>query len=215
MHIYDGVLTTPVLAVTSGLAAAGVAIGLRRMDFEHTPRVGMMASVFFVASLIHVPVPFASVHLMLPGLAGLILGWSAFPAFAVALFLQAILFGHGGLTALGGNILMMALPAVACRYLFVSRVLCAESSKHVFVWAGLSGGIGILLACLLYCGALLACGQGFLGPAAVVFTAHLPVMLVEGVITGWALVFVMRVQPELLGEGAPRGVPAQPAGVPG
>ncbi|MBN1257102.1 MAG: energy-coupling factor ABC transporter permease, partial [Planctomycetes bacterium] len=63
MHIPDGVLSVPVIAATTALAAGGTALGLRKMAMENVPRAGVLASVFFVASLIHVPIGISSVHL--------------------------------------------------------------------------------------------------------------------------------------------------------
>ena len=116
MHISEGVLSAPVLISGAALAAAGTAIGLKRLDYDRIAQVGVLSSAFFVASLIHVNVGPASVHLILNGIVGLLLGWSAVPAILVALTLQAIFFQYGGITVLGINTLIMALPAPAwCR----------------------------------------------------------------------------------------------------
>ncbi len=112
MHISEGVLSAPVLATGAVLSLAGVAIGLKKMDYEKLPEVGVLSSVFFVASLIHVPIGPAAAHLVLNGICGLILGWMAFPAILVGLVLQGILFQFGGLTTLGINTFNMAFPAV-------------------------------------------------------------------------------------------------------
>ena len=87
MHIPDGVLSTPVLVTTGILAVKGVSKGLRQIDYERIPRVAALAAVFFVASLIHVPIGPASSHLLLNGLMGFLIGWAAFPALLVALLL--------------------------------------------------------------------------------------------------------------------------------
>ncbi|WP_343560842.1 cobalt transporter CbiM [Kiloniella sp. b19] len=117
MHIVDGALSNPVLIGGAVLAAGGLAVGLRQVTPENLPRVGVLSAVFFVASLIHVPLGFSSVHLILNGLLGVVLGWAAFPALFVALVLQAVFFGFGGLTVLGVNALNIAAPAVAVFYL--------------------------------------------------------------------------------------------------
>ena len=82
----------------------------RRQDDSENERSSPAA--FFAGSLIAIPVGPSSVHLMLGGLIGLMLGTAAFPALFVALALQALLFGMGGLTTLGVNTLNMALPGV-------------------------------------------------------------------------------------------------------
>ncbi len=118
MHISEGVLSPAVLAGGAALAAAGTAIGLKKMDYEAIPRVAILSAAFFVATLIHVPVGPVGLHLVLNGLMGLLLGWLAVPAILIALFLQALLFQFGGLTVLGVNTVTMALPAVICFYVF-------------------------------------------------------------------------------------------------
>ena len=83
MHIDEGLLATStqgllVMGIGAAVAAAGTAIGLRKLDYEQMPRAAMLSATFFVASLIHLPIGFTSVHLVLNGLVGLILGWAAF-----------------------------------------------------------------------------------------------------------------------------------------
>ncbi|MCV6597055.1 MAG: cobalt transporter CbiM, partial [Mangrovicoccus sp.] len=103
MHIVDGALSNPVVIGGAIAAAGGIAMGLRSLDLDRIPTAGVLSAAFFVASLIHVPIGPSSVHLILNGLAGLLLGWAAFPALFVGLLLQAVFFGFGGLTVLGIN----------------------------------------------------------------------------------------------------------------
>ena len=198
MHIADGVLSWPVLVTGAAAAAAGVAIGLRKTDQEQLPRVAVLASAFFVASLIHVPVGPSSAHLVLNGLAGIVLGWAAFPAILVALFLQAILFGFGGLTALGANTLTMALPAVACYYLFNRHARGNGTAGVVFAAGFAAGAAGIGLAAALVSAMLYATGSEFVHVAQLVLIGHVPLMCVEGVVTGSVLVLLRQVRPQVL-----------------
>jgi len=198
MHIADGVLSGPVLATTGALAAAGVAAGLRKMDWERVPRVGVLASVFFVASLIHVPIGPASAHLVMNGLMGLLLGWAALPALAAALLLQAILFGFGGFTALGANVFNMGLPALLCHYFFARPIRSSTSPRRVFALAFLAGMAGLLFASTLVALSLYASGKAFLAVALVIFAGNMPVMVIEGFVTGAAVMFLHKVRPALI-----------------
>ncbi|HIJ64325.1 MAG TPA: cobalt transporter CbiM [Candidatus Hydrogenedentes bacterium] len=198
MHIPDGVLSGAVAASTGALGVAGVFMGLRKMDYEHIARVGLLSAVFFVGSLIHVPIPPASAHLLLVGLIGILLGWAAFPALLVALLLQAVLFGFGGLTSLGANVVIMASPAVACHGLFASRIARAASPRIVFALAFVAGATGIMLSCMIAGAALFLSGREFLGAVGAIVIGHVPVMLIEGFVTGSAVAFVHNVRPELL-----------------
>ena len=103
MHISDGVLSAPVLISGFVGTAAITAATIRKMDLEEIPKISVITAVFFVASLIKIPAGPTSVHLILNGLVGVILGWRAFPAILLGLILQALLFGHGGVTAIGVN----------------------------------------------------------------------------------------------------------------
>ena len=202
MHIADGYIeSAPLLAGSAILAAAGVVVGLRKTSYDRLPQVAVLASAFFVASLIRVPIGATSAHLLLVGLVGLILGWAAFPALLVALLLQAVFFGHGGLTTLGVNTLNMALPAVACHYLFgraFRRNGGAESRRSLFRVGFAAGLTGIVLAGGMTASALLISGSGFESFVGVMGIAHIPLFIVEALVTGSVVVFLQRVCPELL-----------------
>ncbi len=197
MHISDGVLCGPVLGAGAAVAAAGVAIGLRKMDDDDMVKVAVLSSAFFVASLIHVPVGPASAHLVLNGLAGLLLGWAVFPAILVALVLQAVFFGHGGLTALGVNTATMAVPGVFCHYAFNRAVRNTEGVYPIMLGFA-AGALAVVLAGLLVGAALLASGKGFALMAKAIVMAHIPVAIAEGAVTGSAVAFLRKVRPELL-----------------
>ena len=197
MHISEGILSVPVLVGGGIIAAGGVAVGLRSMRDDDIPRVALLSCAFFVASLVHVPVGAASVHLVLNGLTGIILGWAAFPAILVALFLQAILFQFGGLTTLGVNTASMAVPAVVCHLIF--RGLFSSQKRHRAAVLGFGAGVlGIALAVVFVAGALLASGKGLAAAAGVFALSHAGLMIVEGVITGGSVSFLAQVRPDML-----------------
>ncbi|MFB0527248.1 MAG: cobalt transporter CbiM [bacterium] len=197
MHISEGVLSAPVLVTGVILTACGVSLGLKKMDYEKIPEVAVLTSAFFVASLIHVPIGPSSAHLVLNGLIGLLLGWPAFSAILVGLSLQALLFQFGGLTSLGVNTFNMALPAVVSFYLF--RLFGSKDNPYMLVFSAfLCGVVGILGSALLVGLSLVTTGEAFLTVAKLIVIAHLPVMIIEGVITATAVVSLNKVRPELL-----------------
>ncbi len=202
MHLHEAFLSSSPqgIAVLGGGALgaiAGTALGLRAMDYDHVPRVGMVSSAFFVISLIHVPLGVTSVHLLLNGLVGLILGWAAFPALLIALLLQAVLFGHGGLLALGVNTFAMGLPAVAC-WLLLRRAIGGRSDTLAFLGGCAAGMLGVLGAAFLAASALWIAGRAFELAAKAVLGFHVIVAVAEGLVTGSAIVFFRRARPELL-----------------
>jgi len=196
MHISEGVLSGPVLVSGIVLAAAGTAVGLKKLDYDRIPRAGILSAAFFVASLIHVPIGPSSVHLILNGIVGLILGWGAFPVILVALALQAMFFQFGGITTLGVNTMIMALPAVLCYYLFAGLV--GKRSSVAMLAAFFCGALSVFLGAVMVGLALTFTEENFLKVSYLVVIAHLPVMIIEGIITAFCVAFLRKVQPEML-----------------
>jgi len=200
MHISEGVLSAPVLIGCGVAAAGGVAVGLAKLDEKSMVQTAVVSSALFVATLIRVPIGPSSVHLVLNGLAGMLLGWRAFPAFAVAFFLQALLFSVGGFSTLGVNIVMMATPGVALGLLL--RPVAQRANPRVAFLAGATAGaLSIFFAGLILALVLITTGTEFRNAAGLVLAAHLPIMIVEGLVTGGAVGFLRRVRPEALGIG--------------
>lgn len=205
MHIADGVLPFPISAASYGLTLAGVAISLRRLHGDDLPKIAVVTASFFVASLVHLPLGPTSVHLLLPGIVGVMLGPAAFLSITIGLFLQSILFQFGGLTALGANALMMGTPALVGGWLF-HRARGRTRTSNTLAGA-MASGIGTLMAALILAILLVTAGEDFWGVAKLAIVAHLPVMAVEAVVGGGIVSFLFRVKPELLAPGALSGSP--------
>jgi cobalt/nickel transport system permease protein len=118
VHIADGVLTLPWIIGGFVVAATLIALGCTRIHESEVPFLALISAAFFVASLIHIRTGPTSVHLLLNGLAGVVLGRRSSLAIAVGLTLQAVLIGHGGFSSLGINICVMAIPALAAAALY-------------------------------------------------------------------------------------------------
>lgn len=212
MHIPDGVL--PAKVCIAGFALTGLATwySLRQIHRAQNPtrgipRASMLAATFFVASLIHIPIPPTSVHLILNGLLGTVLGYYAFPAILIGLFFQAIMFGHGGLSTLGVNAAMMGIPALGAYHVFQLRAVFSDRlhSKVVTgLFAFLAGAGGLGIAVLIFFGLIvttLPAGFDAATERAAVSTlvlAHIPLMVIEGIFTNLLVSFLEQVKPELL-----------------
>jgi len=274
VHISDGVLTWPWLVGGYVLAAGLTGWAMVKVRDEEIPRIALMTAAFFVASLIHVVVGPTSVHLLLNGLLGVVIGRRAPLAVLIGLALQFALFAHGGYTTIGVNTCVMALPALAAAWLFgvlrfgtrwawfrsglvaVSVLLWTLCLIYtvILLWLGRSTRMddgsfaNAALASLpvafqpiiLAAAALLACGAAWLERRAkhpsefpaglivgmtsvlatlalaatallwgsaedwhttvlVLFIAHMPIAAIEGMILGFAVGFLARVKPEMLG----------------
>ncbi len=210
MHVPDGILPPGVCALGYLAAAAGAAASLavirRRPDPHHgVPRASMLAAVFFVASWVHVPVPPASVHLVLNGLLGVVLGPFAFLAILVGLLFQAVLFQHGGLTTLGVNATLMGFPALAVGGVFgLGSGLWAPSRGWATAFGFAAGLLAIMLSALGFAAVLVTTVPAELDASlrstgvTALTLAHLPLAAVEGVFTAMVVLFLRRVQPDLL-----------------
>ena len=200
MHISEGVLSAPVLITGAVLSAAGVAIGLKKMSYDKIPQVAVLSSAFFIASLIHVPIGPSAAHLVLNGLLGILLGWMAFPSILVALSLQALLFQFGGFTVLGVNTIIMAVPAIVAYALFTPLVK-RKRIPLVSVGAFLAGMTGIAFGAFIIALTLISTGESFVNVAKVIIIAHIPVMVIEGIVTAFCVLFLKKVKPEILEVG--------------
>lgn len=195
MHISEGVLSAPVLAGGAAFALAGLGVSLKKMSWRHIMSVGVLSAAFFVASLIHIPLGPGNAHLIMNGLLGAILGWSAFAAITVALFLQALLFQFGGFTSLGVNACIMAWPAIVCGFVF-RRFFAVPRARAVAAFA--CGAISVLFSGMLCALALALSGEAFLTAAWAIFLAHVPIMVLEGLLTALVVGYLARTLPELL-----------------
>lgn len=196
MHVSEGVLAPSILGVGWFLTIVGIGVALRGISYKKIPEIAVLSSVFFIASLIHIPIGPTAAHLILNGLVGLLLGWAAFVAIFVGLFLQALFFQFGGFTTLGINTLNMAFPGLICWYLF--RVLINnEKPKLTFISGFLSGFISILGAGLLTALSLYFTEKNFLILCKTLVIAHIPVAFVEGLITAFIVVYLLKLKPEV------------------
>lgn len=199
-HIPDGVLSAPVLIAGATVTLTLVSVALRRLDYDRLPQAAVLAATFFVSSLLNIPLGPSSVHLLLNGLMGLMLGWTAVPAILVALALQAAFFGFGGILVLGVNTMNMAVPALFCMALLAPWLRRLPAGRAF--WVGAAAGMsGVMLTGLMVALTLGLSGQAFVPAAKVLVLIYLPLALVEAVITGAVIGFLMRVAPEFLPTG--------------
>jgi len=197
MHIADGVLSTPVAGITAAAAAATLVYSVAGMKEEEIPKTSLMAGVFFAVSLISIPVGPSSIHPLFAGLLGVILGRRASLAIFVGLLLQAVLFQHGGLTTLGANTLMLALPALLSYRLFYQM-----TNRSVLFRGALVGGASVMVTVIILIVLLILTdprfGEGMFSVINILVVGHLPLVAIEAVVTGSALQLIAKAKPEIL-----------------
>lgn len=185
------------IAVGAAAAAAAVAAGVRSLDERQIPRVAIVSSAFFALSLFSIPIGPSSIHLLLGGLMGLILGLAIFPAVLAALLLQSVMFGFGGLTSLGVNTINIALPGAIAGLVFAPLVARADPARAA-LYGGLCSGCAVLGTGLMVSLSLYASSSDFATTSQVVAFSYAPLLIVEALVTGFCISFVKRVKPELL-----------------
>nr|WP_314741818.1 cobalt transporter CbiM [uncultured Haemophilus sp.] len=198
MHLSEGVLHSSTLIAGAIVAAVGMAIGLKSLKSDRLSLTALFASAFFVASTIHIPVGIGSVHLILNGIAGIFLGWAVFPAFFIALALQALLFSFGGFAVLGVNLCIMALPALAVHYL--SRPLLRELTRKRLIFAGILAGVLGVGGAVAIASFVLAVdgGSQYHDLIGLLIVSHLPVFVVDSLISVGVLLTLAKMMPEAL-----------------
>lgn len=196
MHISEGILSGSIIGGGVALTAIGTTIGLKSLDYDKIARAGVLSAAFFVTSLVQIPIGPANVHLVMNGLVGLLLGWVAFPVILTALILQALFFQFGGITTLGVNTVIMAAPAVLVRFLFGKLIWHKNMIGQITGF--LCGFTAVLMGTIFIAAALLFSGEAFVEITGILVTAHLPIMMTEGFVTLFAVMFLKKVQPALL-----------------
>ena len=272
LHMPDGLIEGHWLAL--GWVCAGLLawFGTRRLADSDIPKIALLCAVFFITSIIPIQIPGGPrAHLLLNGLIGVILGRQCVLAFAPALFLQAVLFSHGGFLTLGLNLCVMSLPALLSRQLFVGllwfgdtfprwSLFLAEMLAHfatlmvlscvagslyisfqkqdfyltpegffsplnnafvipicmvvsgiiayatrqatkdsIFSAGFFAGEITVLVSLAANCLVMFLCGVPDLASVFLItLLVHLPLAIVEGLITGSVIQFIHKVKPELM-----------------
>lgn len=207
MHIPDGFLDARTAVVTGVLATAGLGVALRqarlRLPPRRVPLLGLAASFVFAAQMVNFPVAAGtSGHLIGAVLASVLLGPSAgVVALSAVLIVQCLMFADGGLSALGANVLNMALIGSVLGwtvYHLVSRAMGGSLLARLTA-AAFAGWCSTVLAAV-------ACAGELAASRTVSWTAALPAMagvhmligVGEGLITALVLSAIARTRPELL-----------------
>ena len=199
MHIPDGFLSTPVWAGLDVAAVPVVGYFVRRTqaDFDEArvPLLGVMGAFIFAAQMINFPVGVGtSGHLVGGALLALTLGPCAATVVMTAiLVVQALVFQDGGITALGANVLNMAVAGVWLGYL-PARML---GRRRIGVFLG--GWLSVFGAALL---ATIQLSLSHVAPNKPLFASMLGIHaitgLVEGAITVAALETITRLSPNIV-----------------
>jgi cobalt/nickel transport system permease protein len=229
MHIPDGYLSPATCAALYAGSAPFWYVALQRVKKAlHTrlvPLISLVAAFSFVVMMFNLPLPGGTTgHAVGVGLAAVLLGpWASMLAVSMALIIQAIFFGDGGITAIGANCFNMAVVGSLVAY-GVYRTVSGRApigaTRRVFA-AGLAGYAAINVSALCAAiefgiqpmffrdasGAPLYCPYplGIAIPAMMI--GHLTVAgLAELIVSAGVVPFLQRSDPSLLKAAAGKGV---------
>jgi len=198
VHLSDGAIAWPWLVAGFAVAAVLLFVALWRIREEEIPRIGVLTAAFFVGSSIHVKLAVlpTSVHLILNGLVGVVLGRRAPLAVSVGLLLQFLLLNHGGLTTLGLNACIIGIPALAAGWCYpvLRRLGLPSFARGVVLGAGASAAAVVLNFLVL----LLGGKDDWVTLARLVLLAHVPVVILEGLMLGVIVRYLEKVKPEMI-----------------
>jgi cobalt/nickel transport system permease protein len=208
VHIPDGFINAGVSAAAGGVAVVGIGYSLKKaketLEEKAAPMAGLVAAFIFAVQMLNFPVAAGtSGHLLGGALAAILVGpWAGAVCVAVVLIVQA-LFADGGLTALGLNIINMALITAWGGYaifVFLRRAL-PKTRGGVVTASGIAAMISVVLASLGFTleYALGGTGTASVGTvAAAMVGVHFLIGIGEGLITAITVGVVLNVRPDLV-----------------
>lgn len=212
MHIPDGFIALPTAAVAAGAAAGTVGVSVRQLGTSlrerHLPLAGLAAAFVFVLQTLNFPVAAGtSGHVIGAALLAVLLGWRlAMVVLTVVVAVQAIVFADGGISALGLNVLNMAIIGVGVGWLtFRAAVaLMPRRASSVVMATGIAGWVSVVAASAAFAGEY-ALGGSNAVPATTVLGAmtgvHAIIGMGEGLASAALVAAVLASRPDLA-EGA-------------
>lgn len=156
MHIPDGYLSPQTYVPLYGASLVFWSVGLKKMkkdlSMKHIPYLAMATAFSFLIMMFNIPIPGGTTgHAVGGGIIAILLGpWTAVIAVSVVLIIQAIVFGDGGITAIGANCFNMAVVMPFVSYGVFKLVSGnSKSASRLSIAAFLSGYVGLSIAAIL------------------------------------------------------------------
>jgi cobalt/nickel transport system permease protein len=156
MHIPDGYLSPQTYVPLYGAACVFWSVALKKLkqqlSVKQIPYLAMAAAFSFLIMMFNIPVPGGTTgHAVGAAIIANLLGpWTAVIAVSVVLIIQSLVFGDGGITAIGANCFNMAVVMPFISY-WIFKLVSGNSknASRVFIAAFLSGYVGLTLSALL------------------------------------------------------------------
>jgi cobalt/nickel transport system permease protein len=156
MHIPDGYLSPLTYIPLTGAFASAVTVAVKKVkndvEARNIPYLGMAAAFSFIIMMFNLPIPGGTTgHAVGSAVIAILFGpWAAMIAVSVALIIQALIFGDGGITAIGANCFNMAvfMPFIAY-YTFKFLSNNPAKRRRVSIAAFISGYLSLVMAAIL------------------------------------------------------------------
>jgi cobalt/nickel transport system permease protein len=204
MHIPDAFIPLPQAAVYWIIALIFIALALRwarkEMTEDKIPLVAVLAAGIFAIQAVNIPIPWGtSGHMMGAALAAIVLGspFAAVFILTLVLIVQGVLFGDGGLTAMGANIINMGV--IGGFVGFYSYKAAYPLFKNIYPAAFIAGWLSIFIAALATAVEMAVAGTFPLGLG--LFSMglyHAVIGIVEGGITAAAIYLIHTARPDIM-----------------
>lgn len=225
MHMSDGIVNAPTSAVCGLIAVVAVGFSAMKarteLDERTVPLAGLVAAFIFAVQMINFPIlPGVSGHLLGGALAAILVGpYTGALCIAIVLVVQSLLFADGGVTALGTNIINMAVIGVAAGYA-TAVALYSLARRRAEIPVGalgivafIAGLVGTVCAAMGFVVEYAIGGASATSMGAVtgyMLGTHALIGVGEGLITAVTVMAVARARPDLvyLLRRARTGVPA-------
>ncbi len=207
MHIPDGFLNLPTIALTWMVSLSLIALALKRVRTEYqdraVPLMGLCAAFIFAAQMINFPIPGGtSGHLLGGTLAGALLGpWAGSLVMSVVFIVQGLVFQDGGITVMGANIFNMGLIGTfGGYYLFqtLRNAIGRDKLQGVVIGSAVAAWTSVVVASTVCAIGLAASGTVPLTVALGAMVGwHVLIGVGEALITVATVTFIWRTRPDL------------------
>lgn len=220
MHVPDGFLNAPVLALTWLISIGLIALALNRVQAEYqdraVPLMGVCAAFVFAAQMINFPIPGGtSGHLLGGTLAGALLGpWAGSLVMAVVFIVQGVVFQDGGITAMGANIFNMGLIGTFGGYYLlrtIRYVIGRDKLSGMIAGTAVAAWLSVVAASIFCALELAISGTVPLNVALGAMVGwHMLIGIGEALITVATVTFIWRTRPDLLYRSPRRAIANPP-----
>jgi cobalt/nickel transport system permease protein len=156
MHIPDGYLGPQTYIPLFGLFVTATAVAIKKVKKEvsarNIPYLGMAAAFSFIIMMFNLPVPGGTTgHAVGSAVIAILFGpWAATIAVSVALIIQALIFGDGGITAIGANCFNMAVFMPFTAY-YIFKLFSSDPAKkaRASFASFIAGYLSLVMAAIL------------------------------------------------------------------